>query len=509
MKRFFAKIGRFFWSWGFLKFILWMVTLVIFFYVEEDWRGARAWAATKAEWEARGESFDFNKLIPPPVPDDQNLAAIPLFKMEPDPKNKSDLAPLALQRALRDDQPGNNLNTPDLGNWQKGQLPKMEKIREVVATDYTEAFKIAPSSTDALAQFDALYPFIADLRTPSASRPYCCFPHDYPPQPPYDFLRMVTVQLQIARTLNLHAVLALEAHKPDLALEDIKTNFKLIAGLRQEPFLVSGLVAIGMTAISGKGSIYDGLALHSWDDTQLAELQNELAKTDFLSDYQHVLRGEAIGIAIPGFDNLKSHRPTYISEINARNQSDESKAKASDMFRWFWTDGWIDLMKSQAVNLDLNAVRFVDPKAQMVFPKTVDQFAAGIAQQQHGWNTHTLWNILSDESAGPIVSCVLQFAEIQVLIDETRIACALERYRLAHGVYPDSLDALAPAYIDALPHDIMNGGPYHYRLRADGTFLLYSVGWNQTDDGGKVVYQKDYPERLDYQQGDWVWPTPK
>jgi hypothetical protein len=94
-------------------------------------------------------------------------------------------------------------------------------------------------------------------------------------------------------------------------------------------------------------------------------------------------------------------------------------------------------------------------------------------------------------------------------VDEARIACALERYRLAHGVYPDSLDALAPAYIDALPHDIMTGDPYHYQLRPDGTFLLYSVGWNETDDGGTVVYEKDHPDRLDYQQGDWVWPTPK
>src|SRR5258708_8156653 len=82
MKNFFTKIGRFFWSWGFLKFVLWTITLIIFFYVEEDWRGARAWAATKAEWEAKGESFDLNKFIPPPIPDDQNLAAIPLFKLE-------------------------------------------------------------------------------------------------------------------------------------------------------------------------------------------------------------------------------------------------------------------------------------------------------------------------------------------------------------------------------------------------------------------------------------------
>jgi hypothetical protein len=101
------------------------------------------------------------------------------------------------------------------------------------------------------------------------------------------------------------------------------------------------------------------------------------------------------------------------------------------------------------------------------------------------------------------------FSKMQVWVDETRIACALGRYRLAHGVYPMTLDALAPAYIDALPHDIMNGELYHYRLNADGTFLLYSVGWNQVDDGGKVVMKQDNPNLQDYTQGDWVWPMAK
>lgn len=499
-----------FWSWGFLKFILWAVTLIILFYVEEDWRGARAWAATKAEWEAKGETFDFDRLIPPPIPEDQNLAMIPLFKLEPDPKNRGDLAPLVLQRALRDDLPGNNLIIPHSGNWQAGQLPDMEKIREVVASDYVEAFKTASTSNDALAQFDAIYPFLADLRTAATARVYCRFLHDYPPQPPYDFLRMVTVQIQIAKVLNFHAILALDAHKPDLALEDIKTSFKLISGLRQEPFLVSGLVAIGMTAIDGKGAIYDGLALHSWDDAQLADLQNELAKTDFLSNYQHVLRGE-IGVAIPAYDNLKSNRSRLADVFKTHDENKDQKPK---MEGWnyipnFWADGWLDLWKVRAVNFDLNAVGFIDPKSRLVFPKTVDQFAAGIELRQHSWDAYAPWNIMSGAAAGPIANAVLQFSEIQVWLDQARIVCALERYRLVHGIYPESLDALVPACIDDLPHDIMNGQPYHYRLRVDGAYLLYSVGWNQTDDGGKVVYKNDAPTQIDYHQGDWVWPTPK
>ncbi len=81
MKRFFSRLFRFFWSWGFLKFLLVVLTLIVLLYVEEDWRGARAWAATKAKWEARGEMFDLRAFIPPPVPESENLAVLPLFEI--------------------------------------------------------------------------------------------------------------------------------------------------------------------------------------------------------------------------------------------------------------------------------------------------------------------------------------------------------------------------------------------------------------------------------------------
>jgi hypothetical protein len=91
----------------------------------------------------------------------------------------------------------------------------------------------------------------------------------------------------------------------------------------------------------------------------------------------------------------------------------------------------------------------------------------------------------------------------QTLVNEAQIACALERYHLAHGEYPETLDALAPQFMEKIPHDIIGGEPLHYRRTDDGKFLLYSVGWNETDDGG-------LPGTLaDVNKGDWVWPYPQ
>ena len=95
-----------------------------------------------------------------------------------------------------------------------------------------------------------------------------------------------------------------------------------------------------------------------------------------------------------------------------------------------------------------------------------------------------------------------------------RTACALERYRLAHGKYPQTLDALAPQFIAKVPHDPIGGQPLHYRPTDDGQFILYSVGWNEKDDGGTVSLTKgvsgdaDKPGSVDLDNGDWVWRYP-
>jgi hypothetical protein len=50
---------------------------------------------------------------------------------------------------------------------------------------------------------------------------------------------------------------------------------------------------------------------------------------------------------------------------------------------------------------------------------------------------------------------------------------------------------LVPRFITTLPHDIINGQPLKYRRTANGKFVLYSVGWNEKDDGGCTATNKD------------------
>jgi hypothetical protein len=59
----------------------------------------------------------------------------------------------------------------------------------------------------------------------------------------------------------------------------------------------------------------------------------------------------------------------------------------------------------------------------------------------------------------------------------------VERYRLAEGRLPPSLDDLVPPYIEAVPIDPCVGRPVKYRPLQPG-YVVYSVDEDQIDHGG-------------------------
>jgi hypothetical protein len=64
------------------------------------------------------------------------------------------------------------------------------------------------------------------------------------------------------------------------------------------------------------------------------------------------------------------------------------------------------------------------------------------------------------------------------------VAFALAAYRRDEGRYPARLADLAPKYLAAVPDDLFAGRPLAYRPSGAG-YLLYSVGVNGKDEGGR------------------------
>jgi len=86
---------------------------------------------------------------------------------------------------------------------------------------------------------------------------------------------------------------------------------------------------------------------------------------------------------------------------------------------------------------------------------------------------------------------------------------AVMRYEKEKGRYPAGLDELVEAgYLKKLPMDPYSDGPLVYR-RTESGFLLYSLGTNLTDEGGKLGLRGGRPKMWAH-DGDWVfWPVAK
>ena len=136
--------------------------------------------------------------------------------------------------------------------------------------------------------------------------------------------------------------------------------------------------------------------------------------------------------------------------------------------------------------LQLNGAFDVEKK--QVFPKQIESNTNALEQAFAGRNPFTTictrHQLLAVILLPSLHKIPMRAAAAQTAMDEAAIACALERYRLANGQFPETLEALVPQFISQLPNDVISGEPYKYHRTNDGQFVLYSVGWNEKDDGG-------------------------
>lgn len=113
--------------------------------------------------------------------------------------------------------------------------------------------------------------------------------------------------------------------------------------------------------------------------------------------------------------------------------------------------------------------------------------------------------------------------------EATLTALAIECHRSKHGTYPSQLAALVPSMLPQHPIDAADGRPLRYQLR-DGRPLLYSIGCDEDDDGGRppkrgVRFAHSFdragaqspfgvmgggasPQSADDSDGDWIFYPP-
>jgi hypothetical protein len=495
--------------WGLIGLAV-VSTLAAILVTEENWRGKRAWENYKREAEARGERFDLASLVPP-VPDDQNFFCAPIVAEALQHVRNENADPFAhpAYRMNFSIYRGNSESWPTSGgNWQKGKLTDLKQWQRYFRTfsetpeGKTNGFPVAapPQSpaADVLLALSSFNPALEELRQASL-RPDARIPLNY--ENGFDaageLLPWLANMKRCAQFLQLRILAELENGQSEPALEDVKLLFRVTDSVREQPFLISHLVRIAMTAINLQ-PIYEGLAQHRWSDAQLAELEQVLARQDYLADFEFAMKGEKT-TAIATFERQRLTR-----ESKQWVESSGTNKLVTISYRFMPSAYFYQNELAFAQMHEQFILPLVDLTNRIVAPAVFRQTQTAVeAQKKHCFWPYKAQAVMVIPA---INASVTKIARIQSQVDLARVACALERFRLAHGNYPETLDALVPQFIAQLPHDLINGQPLHYRRTDGGQFVLYSVGWDEKDDGGQIFLTKG--GSVDQKKGDWVWQYP-
>jgi hypothetical protein len=489
-----------------------LVTLYTLFCTEENIRGKRAWERYRRELEARGEQLDFGAFIPKPIPDEQNFAATPLIKSWFVRSNytyhaseywKGDnygrVESMSSAALFQHDQ--GNRHFTDLVAWEMafdvvraGKLGPNQRF-ESDKLDLASRAKPAPAVLDGLKTNEAIF---AEIRAAS-QRPYSRYPVEYDLDNPYAILLpQLTHVKNVCERLELKACAELAAGQSQDALEDVKLSLRMADSLKEEPFIISYLVRVACLQKAIQ-PVWEGLAEHAWADAQLRDLQSPLLQGKFLKDMPRSLSAERAA-AILSIDLVRKKGLGYLFADPHFMLWDR---RSLDLVGMVIPRGWYDQEKLNYCRLfEMQFAGGVDVANKRVSPSRLQADSQEFDQQ---FSQGSVRNFIRHRSMAamlcPDISGVVRrAAQGQTAADQAMIACALERYRLASGRFPDTLDALVPQFISQLPHDVITSEPYKYRLTKDGQFVLYSVGWNEKDDGGvpgKTLF--------DEKEGDWVW----
>jgi hypothetical protein len=342
-------------------------------------------------------------------------------------------------------------------------------------------------------------------------------------------LRHLSTFKLLARTLSERAVLGLYDRNKDGAWTNLLASTRLVTSWEPEPAEVSHLFRYACV-IFAFGATWQAVQADGWADDRLATLQQEWESVDFFrglpetaaftracmvaecqSERQQPLRGlvptlkQALGpppdvwSALTDYwRQLRYHQHgTYEDEkhllVHYRNREQELR-------RAMKSSSWSEMRQLPGVT---NLVRF-QSKHPSRLQCVINLKQLSLASQIYAEG---------GQGEGLLGRAAVAEARRRLIVT----AIALERYGRRHGSYPDTLEGLVPELLKNLPIDFMDGKPLRYRRTDDGHFVLYSVGLDCVDNGGKRPREAPggspsfypLPVRLSNPNGtDLVWPRP-
>ena len=267
-----------------------------------------------------------------------------------------------------------------------------------------------------------------------------------------------------AMLLKLDAILHAENGNAELAARSVTSTFGIARSLAKEPIVISQLVraACQGLAISSLERIVNRT---EFTDEQLVKLGKTVADADVLAAMSRAFAGErCIGINVfkgpavlsSEFVGYKMPPAPILELYKALGLADRDAIVYIDVMNDYMKTTGIPLHQRQRTASTIEAKLKATSKIHILLHKFMPAFS------------------------GVITINIRSIAQLRT----ARVALAIQRYRLAVDKCPDVLMDLVPTYLDTIPKDPFDGRSLRYEKLETG-FVVYSVGEDRRDDGGK------------------------
>lgn len=462
-----------------------LATLVAIFYVEENWRGGRAWSAFKREAAAAGISPEIADYIPAPVPDSQNFAATPLiarlYESSPMWKNAEALSKrLCPERRTQSNASIAVGHGPEWGlpDWADGIRADLAGIQEKEGMDLATHLASVSSEMDEIAR--------------AAERPAAVYPEsDYLFKAGIGYSPVFAL-MTFSRLYGVRAMQHLDAGEPEPAAGLVCTLLRLALLETGERSLLSQICGGSLTR-DASSVIWEGMARKLWRAEDIVRFDALLSRLDFITAMRKQIAVEnAIWIKVV------LQAPELFGTRDFSSRQEEWRFRLSC---WLLANGPRGWREQTAIAFGRKAIHHIENydtehgRVAVVERKRMASYSKDIMP----------WSVLPDTFA-PTRSRGLTTAFDQSGVVLVRTACRIEMHRLKTGRYPFTLDEL-PGGGGGL-HDPVSGKPVRYRPPSENSsYVLYVTGDDGVDDGGDPAMRR--PDKHGNFSGrnykDWIW----
>ena len=453
-----------------------------------------------AELKAKGEPMELAQVIPPPVPPEQNAVPFIFNSLTNLEARYSSIVQTNPPTAMCEVLPGKAMvrwRQPAIIGFNENTWPLTNNL---MTNTWEDLEKELAAEKDDLDSFQSL-----------TNHPILDFNLDYGEG--YPILRHLARIKHAADWLSAAALYDLHERRTAEACAEVHTILAIAKGQTEEPLSISQQVRDAVASVAAQVT-WEILQDPNVSESDLASLQQDLESIEFVGAAKQAFLAERV-INLRATEHYLQNPSNLWRGVNGNDEQIDRK-----ICKYLWQEFWA----------------YSDEKRMMQLYQVLAD-AMRMAETNHSFQTEqgfvrtnfnrlgfegpfmpegtfrididpidTRW--LSSENAFDSFSLLKRTMIFETARNLTIVAIALKRYELQNHQLPSTLNDLTPLFLKMCLLDYMNGEPLHYQKNSDGTYLLYSVGENGVDDGGKPSSHKWWEFYWFAHTNDLVWPQP-